>query len=152
MPQGVFQFHQLNEEIVLWVQSRSGHRRLEVKAKPLLNAQAAQRGTALRQVEEQDKIEDNRRGENRIAAEEVYLDLHGIAEPSEDVNVVPTFFVVAARRVIVDTNLVEDISVEFGIERGLQDVFEHTELRFFLGLERAGIVEHFSVAVAQDVG
>jgi hypothetical protein len=30
--QGVFQFHQLNEQIVLRIQTRRGHRRLEVKA------------------------------------------------------------------------------------------------------------------------
>ena len=29
---------------------------------------------------------------------------------------------------------------------------QHRQLRLFLGLERAGIVEHFAVAVAEDVG
>ena len=46
----------------------------------------------------------------------------------------------------------EDIAVELGVHRGLQDVLEHAQLRFFLGLEGAGIVEHFTVAIAQDVG
>src|SRR6202451_2642360 len=143
MPQRVFQLHQLNEEIVLGIQSRRGHWRFEVEAEPLLNSQAAQFGTALRQVEEQDEIEHDGSGENRVAAQKIYFDLHGITEPSEDVDVVPTFFVIAAGRVIVDANFVENIPVEVGIQRGLQDVLQHAKLRFFLGLERTRIVEHF---------
>src|SRR6202034_1157237 len=115
-------------------------------------SQAAQFGTALRQVEEQDEIEHDGSGENRVAAQKIYFDLHGITEPSEDVDVVPTFFVIAAGRVIVDANFVENIPVEVGIQRGLQDVLQHAELRFFLGLERTRIVEHFAIPVAQDVG
>src|ERR1700730_4896534 len=137
---------------MLWVQSRSGHGRLEVQAEPLLDAQAAQRGTPLRQIEEQYEVEHDGRSENRVATQKVDFDLHGIAEPSEDVDVVPAFFVVTAGRVIVDANLVEDISVEFRIQARLENVFEHAELGFFLGLERARIVEHFAVAVAEDVG
>src|SRR5271170_7443047 len=52
VPQSVFQLHQLDEQIVLRIQSRRGHRRLEVEAQPLLNAQATQLGRALRKVEE----------------------------------------------------------------------------------------------------
>ena len=80
---------------------------------------------ALRQIEEQHQVEHDRRGENRIAAEEIDFDLHRIAEPSEDVDVVPAFFVIAARRVIVDANLVVHVSVKLGIELRLQNVLEH---------------------------
>jgi hypothetical protein len=94
----------------------------------------------------------NRRGQNRVAAEKVDLDLHRVAQPAEDVDVVPGFLLVAARRVIVDADLVVDVLVEIGIEIGLEDVLERSQLRLFLGLERLRLVQHFAVAVAQNVG
>mgnify|MGYP000373161909 CR=1 FL=1 len=36
-------------------------------------------------------------------AEEIELDLHGIAHPTKDIDVVPTFFIVSARRIIINT-------------------------------------------------
>ena len=91
------------------------------------------------------------RSENGVAAEEVHLDLHRIAQPAKDVDVVPGFLVVAARRVIVDANLVVDVLVEIGIKLGLKDVFKRAKLRLFLGLEGLRIVQHFAVAIAEDV-
>ena len=76
----------------------------------------------------------------------------GIAEPSEEVDVVPALFVVAARRIVVDPHDVAELLVELGVEIGLQDVVEDGLLALFLRLERLGIVEHFAVAVAEDVG
>src|SRR5688572_4029860 len=90
-PQRVLQLHQLNEQVVLRVEPRGMHRALEIEREPLLDA--AHPGPA-RQVEEQCHVEHDRRGENAVAAEEVDLQLHPIAEPSEDVDVVPTLFVV----------------------------------------------------------
>src|SRR5579859_5475625 len=150
--QCVLEFHRLDKEIVLRIQAGHSHRRLEEEAEPLLNAQAAQLRATLRQIEEQNEVEHNRRGKDGVAAEEINLNLHGIAEPSEDVDVVPAFFVVATRRVVVDTDFVEDIAVEFGIESGLKNVLEHAELGLLLGLKGTWIVEHFAVAVAEDVG
>ena len=110
-------------------------------------------GSALREVEEQYEIQHDRRRQNRIAAQEIDLDLHRIAEPSEDVDIVPTLFVITTRRVIVNANLMKDICrTSLGIQLGLQDVVEYAQLRFFLGLERSRIVEHFAVAVAENVG
>src|ERR1700726_3188798 len=54
--QSILQFHRLNEQIVLRVKSRRGHRRLEVKAQPLLNS--AHPG-ALRQVQKQYQIQND---------------------------------------------------------------------------------------------
>ena len=76
----------------------------------------------------QREVENERRGQDRIAAEEIDLDLHLVAEPAKDVDVVPAFFVVAARRVIVDAHDVREIFVEIGINFGLQNVFEHRQL------------------------
>ena len=78
--------------------------------------------------------------------------MHGIAEPAEDVDVVPAFLVVAAGRVIIDAHLVVEVPVEFGIDLGLQDVLQHAQLGHLFGFERRGIVEHLAVAVAEDVG
>ena len=103
------------------------------------------------EVREQREVEHDRRGENRIAAEEVDLDLHRVAHPPDDVDVVPALFVVAARRVVVDPHDVREILVQVGVLLGLQDRVEHAQLRLFLRLERGRIVEHFAVAVAEDV-
>src|SRR5208337_462763 len=88
---------------------------------------------------------------NRIAAEEIDLHLHRITEPSEDVDVVPTFFIVSAGRIIIDADLVIVILIESRIKIRLENSFEHRELALFLGLERLRIVEHFSVPVAENV-
>src|SRR5208282_1139964 len=128
MPQSVLHLHQLDEQIVFRIQSWRGHGRLEVEAEPFLNSQAAQFRRALREVHEEHQVEHDGRGQNRVAAQEVHLDLHGIAEPSEDINVVPTFFVIATGRVIVDADFVEDIAVELGIQSRLQDVLQGSEL------------------------
>ena len=45
------------------------------------------------------------------------------AEPAKDVYVVPAFFVVAARGIVIDTNDVREIFVERRINFRLQDVF-----------------------------
>src|SRR3954451_8046046 len=94
MAQRVLQLHELDEQVVLGIEPWRRHRRLEVEAQPLLDAETAQFRGALREVEEEDEVEHDRCGEYGIAAEKVELDLHGIPEPSEDVDVVPTFFVI----------------------------------------------------------
>src|SRR4051812_35488454 len=90
---GVLQLCQLDEDVVLGVQAGRRLRALVVEAQPLLDA--AQPG-ALGEVAEQDQVEREWRGEDAVAAEEVDLDLHRVVEPPEDVDVVPTLFVVAA--------------------------------------------------------
>src|SRR5216683_1280866 len=97
---------------------------------------------AVRQIQEQNKIQDNGRGKNRIAAQEINFNLHGITEPPEDVDVVPAFFVVSARRIVVDAHFVIDLAIQHGVELRLQNVLERAQLRFFLGLEGSGIIEH----------
>src|SRR5438128_11710068 len=135
MPQRVLQLHELNKEVMLGIKPRHGHRRFEVKTQPLLNADSAQLRSSLGQIEEQQQIEHNWRGKDRIPAEEIYFDLHGIAEPSEDVYVVPAFFVVTARRIVVNADLVRELAVELRVKVRLQNVLEHRQLGFFLGLE-----------------
>src|SRR5690242_4840938 len=86
--QGVLQFHRLNEQIVLWSETFRRLWRLEIKAQPLLDADGAQFWRSLGEVEEQHQVKGDWRGQDRIAAQEIQLDLHGIAEPSEDVDVI----------------------------------------------------------------
>src|SRR5205085_1548218 len=142
------ELHQVDEDVVFGVETGRGHRRLEVEGEPLLNALHAD---ALSEVEEEREVEDDGRGEDGVAAEEVNLDLHRVAEPAEDVYVVPALLVVAARRVVVDANDVREVFVELRIDFRLEDVFEHGELRLLFGLERFGVVEHLAVAVAENV-
>ena len=104
MAQRILQLHQLNEQIVFGIKPRQSHRRLEVEAQPLLDADAFQLGTACGQVHEENQVKNDGRGENGVAAEEINFNLHGIAEPAEDVDVVPTLFVITAWRVIVNAN------------------------------------------------
>src|SRR5262245_11803721 len=59
--QRVFQLHGLDEQIVLWVELRAGHRRLEVEAQPLLDAAEAR---ALREVEKNHEVQHDGRGQN----------------------------------------------------------------------------------------
>jgi hypothetical protein len=150
--EGVLQLHGLDEEVVLRVDAGSAVGSFEVEAEPLLNAEAAQTGRASREIHEEDQVEGERCGENGVAAEEVHLELHRVAEPTEDVDVVPALFVVAAGWVIVDAYLVVEVLVEIGVELGLEDYVEDAELGLFLGLEGLGVVEDFAVAVAEDVG
>src|SRR5271165_3603922 len=135
--QRVLQLHGLDEQVVLGIQPRRRHRRLEVEAQPLLDADASQLRRALRQVEEQHQVEHNGRGKDGVAAEEIDLDLHRITEPAEDIYIVPTLFVITAWRIIVNADLVADVPVKFGIKFGLENVLQYRQLRFFLGLERA---------------
>ena len=107
---------------------------------------------ACRKIEKENQIECEWRGKDRVAAEEVNLDLHWISQPAKDVDVIPALFVVAPWRIVVNADFVIQIPVQIRIELGLKDEVEHAELRFFLRLERFGIVEHFAVAIAEDVG
>src|SRR5215472_9324143 len=107
--QGVLQLHQLDEQIVLGIQSRRSHGRLQIEAQPFLDAESLEFPAALGQVEEQHQVQHDGRGQDRIATEKVDLDLHRIAQPAEDVNVVPTLFVITTRRVIVNADLVMNL-------------------------------------------
>src|SRR5271170_2832655 len=148
MPQRVLQLHQLNEQIMLRIKPRRGHRRLEIKTQPLLNPESAKLSAALRQIHEQNEIQHNGRRKNRIPAKEIYLDLHRVAEPAKDIDIVPALFVIASRGVIIYADLVSEIAVEFGIKFGLEDVLENRKFGFFLGFERSGVFQYFAVTVA----
>src|SRR5437762_9482213 len=146
--QRVLQLHELNEQIVLGIDRRRVHRTLEVEREPLLDAVHVR---ALREVEKQRDVEDDRRREDAVAAEEVDLQLHRVPEPADEIDVVPPFLVVAARRIVVDPHHVAQVLVEIGIQLRLQDVVEHRFLALLLRFEGLRIVEHLAVAVAEDV-
>src|ERR1041384_8804718 len=119
VPQSILQLHQLNKDVVFRIQAGRGHRRFEIEREPFLHTFHA---GALRQVKEQGQIKNNGRREDRVATEKIDLDLHLVAEPAEDVDVVPTFFVVAARRVVVDAHDGRTIFVELRVNFRLKDV------------------------------
>ena len=96
--QRVLQLHQLDKQIVLGIQAGGMHRTLEVEGEPLLDAAHA---GALRQVEKEHEIEHDRRGEDAVSTQEIDLELHLVAEPPDQIDVVPALFVVAARRIVV---------------------------------------------------
>ncbi len=150
--EGVFELDGLDEEVVFGVETGGAVGSLEVEGEPLLDAEAAQAGRAGGEVEEEAEVEGEGGGEDGVAAEEVDLELHGVAEPAEDVDVVPALLVVAARWVVVDADLVVEVLVELRVELGLEDDVEDAELGLFLGLEGLGVIEDLAVAVAEDVG
>src|SRR5438105_6754994 len=104
------------------------------------------------QIEEKYQVKYDGRGQDGIAAEKIHFDLHRVAQPAEDINVVPTLFVITAWRIIVNANLVVEVLVEFRIKLGLQNLLQDGKLGLFFGLKRFGIVQHLAVAIAQDVG
>src|SRR5207253_699811 len=85
-PQRVGQLQVLDEEVVLGLEIHARHRRFEVEGEPLLDAREP---CALREVEEEDQVQGDRGRQDRVAAEKVDLDLHGLAEPSHNVYIVP---------------------------------------------------------------
>src|ERR1700744_1429995 len=100
---------------MLGIHTRSAVRILEVEAKPLLDTEPAQRRRTCREIHEQAEIQRKRSRENRVAAEKIDLDLHRVSEPAKDIDVVPALFVIAARRIVLDPNLVERVPVQIRI-------------------------------------
>src|SRR4029077_7758695 len=98
----IFQFHGLNKQIMLRIEAWSGHRGLEIEAEPLLDALHP---CTLGEIQEENQVQNDRRGQDRVAAKEIPLDLHWVTEPAKNVDVVPAFLVVAAWRVVVDAHL-----------------------------------------------
>src|SRR5439155_21937432 len=147
--QGVLQFSELNEEVVLGVEEGSTHRALEVEGQPLLNAAET---TALRQVEEEHQVEDEWSRQDTIAAQEIHLDLHGIIEPAKNIDVIPAFLIIPTWFVVMDVHLVLVLAVEILVQFRLQNVFEHRQFAALLGAEGVRIVQHVTVPIAQDIG
>ena len=148
VPQRVLELHQLDEQVVLRVEAGGMHRALEVKTQPFLDAAHS---AALCEVQKEDQVQHERRGKNTVAAEKIDFDLHGITEPSVDVDVVPSFFIVSSRRIIVDPHLVREILVKIRIELGLQNLIQHRKFALLLRLERLRIVQYLAVSIAQNV-
>src|ERR1700735_3652122 len=105
----------LDEEVVLGIDAGRRVGVFEVKAEPLLDAEALQAWSPRCQVHEEDEVKREGRGEDGVAAEEIYLDLHGVTEPTEDIDIVPALFVITTWRVIVNADLVVDVLVEVGM-------------------------------------
>src|SRR5260221_5829046 len=99
IPQRVLQLRQLNEQVVLGVQVGGVYRSFEVERQPLLNATHA---GALGKVEKQRDVEHDGRGQNAVAAQEVDLELHRVPQPTDQIDIVPAFLVVAARRIVIN--------------------------------------------------
>src|SRR5689334_6459589 len=94
MSQRVLQLLELNGQIVFRVEPARMHRTLEVERQPFLNTAAVR---ALRKIEEQREIEHQRRRQNAVPTQKIDLQLHGVTEPAEQIDIVPAFLVVAAR-------------------------------------------------------
>ena len=99
-------------------------------------------------INEQHEVETEGCGKDGVATEEIDFHLHRIAHPTENVDVVPAFFVVTTRGIVIDAHLVIVISIEIGLLLGAKDGFEGRELRHFFCSEVCGLVEDKSVAVA----
>ena len=109
-------------------------------------------------VAEQAEVETQWSSEDRVAAKEVNLYLHWIAHPSEDVDVIPSFLIVVAWWVIVDTHLViilcilvVAMSVEIRLVFWFEDSLQCRELAHLLCTEVCWFVEHQTIAVAKDI-
>lgn len=125
------------------------HRTLEEEAQEPLYTIAP--GTC-GEIAQQGEVKQQRSCEDRVSAEEVDLDLHGVAHPTENIDIVPTFLIVVAGRIVVDAHLVVDVAIEVGLIFLSQDGLQRRELRHLLGVEVGRLVEHQTITVAQDVG
>ena len=134
---------------MLGIEEGSTHRALEVEGQPFLNAAET---AALRQVEEEDEVEDQRGRQDTIAAEEIHLDLHGIIEPAKEVDVIPAFLVIAAWFVVMDMHLMLVLAVEVFVDLWLQHIVKHRQLTTLLRPEGVRIVQDIPIPVAQDIG
>jgi len=148
----VFELHVLDEEVVFRIDSGATVGVFEIEAEPFLDSQILEAWRPRCEVHEEDQIERKRGCEDRVAAEKIDFKLHGVTKPAEDVDIVPTFFIIPTWRVIVDANFVVNVTIELGVKVGLEDVLENAELGHFLGFKGLGVVENFAVTIAEDVG
>src|SRR5437764_15132388 len=109
------------------------HRTLEIETEPFLNPAHS---ATLGQVQEQDQIQNDRRGKNAVAAQEIDFDLHGITEPSIDIDVIPSFFIVAAGRIVMDSHLVGEILVKIRIQLRLENLIQNRQSALYFRFER----------------
>src|SRR5436190_1499834 len=124
-------------------------RALEIERQPLLYSTHTR---TLGQVKEQCQVKYDGGRQDRVFAEEIDLDLHGISKPSEDIDIVPALLVITMGRIIVDPDLVIQFSIQFRIDIRLQDVFEYTQFGNFLGPEIIGMIEYIAITIAENIG
>ena len=135
---GIFESDVLNENIVLLNVSLFHMRALEIKGEPFLNTRHA--GTP-GEIQKQGKIQDNRSRKNRISTQKVDLDLHFITKPSEDIDIVPAFLGVTARRIIIDPDFVVQITVQIRVKLRLKDRIENSCFRDFLRFKTVRVIK-----------
>src|SRR6266498_115805 len=87
--QRILQLHKLDEQVMLGIQVGGAHRALEVKRQPLLNSFARHFRAALGKIKKEHQVENEGCGQDRIATQKVDLDLHGISQPPENVEIIP---------------------------------------------------------------
>ena len=121
VPKVVQQLCLLNEQVVFRVKTRTVLGALEVEREPLLDSASA--GPCC-QIHEQRQVKHDWGCKDRVPAQEIDLDLHSIAKPSRDVDVVPAFFIITFRGVVVDSHLVIDVAIQAWIDIGLKDVLQ----------------------------
>src|SRR4051812_19307237 len=79
--QRVLEFHELDEQVVLGIETRGMNRTLEVEREPFLDAMHP--GT-FGEIEKQRDVQHDRRRQNAVAAEKIDLELHRVAEPTDE--------------------------------------------------------------------
>lgn len=98
----IFQNSILLEEMIdrNFVFSIIMHRTLQEETQETLDTKTS---CTCSQVTQQYKVQAQRSSKNRITAKEINLNLHWIPHPSEDINIIPTFFIIITRRIVIDT-------------------------------------------------
>src|SRR4051812_34115446 len=80
----VLELHQLDEQVVLRIQPGCMHRTLEVEGQPFLDPVHSR---PLGQVHEQRDVENDRRRQDAVAAQEIDLQLHLVTEPAHQIDI-----------------------------------------------------------------
>ena len=119
---GILQLHRLDEKVVLWIEVGSALRTLEIEGKPLLDSRHV---CPHSEISEKDKVQDQRRGQNTISAEKIHFNMHGISQPTKNIDTIPSFLFVTTGRIVIDGHLVVAVSVKLRINLRLEYCVEH---------------------------
>ena len=63
------------------------------------------------QIQKQDQIQYQGGGQDTVATQKIHFDLHRVAQPSEDVDIIPALLIIPPRRVIVYSDFMVNILV-----------------------------------------
>ena len=78
--------------------------------------------------------------------------MHRITHPSENINIIPSFFVVITRRIIVDTYFMIVVRIQIRLFLRFQNRFQRRKLTYLFRMEISRLIQYQTVTVTQNIG